>query len=99
MTLKKYLDIDFIPHFILISVLYVHGEQPARKIQTLVRTGAKIQKDHPRGCKTMSRGSFMIDTAPLILRSRLQKEITRHVNDRFKFLENVESSHGKFHSM
>ena len=32
----------------------------SRKFQTGHRTGAKIQKDHPRGYKTMSRGSLMI---------------------------------------
>ena len=47
----------------------------------------------------MSRGNHMIDMAPFILRSRLQNEVTwkshdrhqqnevtRHVNDHFKFL-------------
>ena len=71
----------------------------SRKIQTLVTELApkfkKITREAAKRCHAVV--SWSIDTAPLILRSRLQNEITRHVNDRFKFLENVETSHGKFH--
>ena len=45
---------------------------------------------------TKSRRNRMIDDmAPLSLRSRLQNEVTRHVNDHFKFLNQVEPKGGE----